>query len=167
MSKFTLEFYDDYNPKYKNYRAIFKRIYEKTMLTLGYDRSDYLLEVSIVDEEEIQTINREYRQKDKVTDVISFAFNDEVEGELKVKNAPLVHLGAIIICAPRAIEQASEYGHDERREFKFLFVHGLLHLLGYDHETAEEEKEMFSLQDKLIGKRGKNNEKRRINYPSA
>lgn len=154
MSKLTLEFYDDYSPKYQNYRAIFRRIFEKTMQELGYNSGDYLLEVSIVDESTIQSVNKDYRGKDRVTDVISFAFNDEVPGELPIKNAPLTHLGAILICAPRALSQADEYGHSPRREFKFLFVHGLLHLLGYDHETKEDEQIMFSLQDKIIGKRG-------------
>lgn len=156
MNKLNLEFYDDYRPLYGKYRPIFKRIYEKTLKLHGITKGGFLLEVSIVDEETIQNVNRDYRGKDKVTDVISFAFNDEVPGELQIIDAPLTHLGAILICAPRAIEQATEYGHDERREFKFLFVHGLLHLLGYDHETKEDEEVMFNLQDKIIGKRGKN-----------
>lgn len=155
MQKLTLEFYDDYAPNYQKYRAIFKRIFIKTLKLLDYTEVDYLLEVTIVDEETIQSINRDYRQIDRVTDVISFAFSDEVPGEVLVKDAPVTHLGAILICAPRAISQAEEFGHSIDREFKFLFVHGLLHLLGYDHETTEEEKEMFSLQDKIIGKRGK------------
>lgn len=156
MQKLTLEFYDDYAPTYTKYKAIFKRIFVKTLKLLDYTHHDYLLEVNIVDEETIRTINRDYRQKDYVTDVISFAFNDEVAGEVVIKDAPVTHLGTILICAPKAHSQANEYNHTVEREFKFLFTHGLLHLLGYDHESGEEEKVMFALQDKIIGKRGTN-----------
>lgn len=155
MQKLTLEFYDDFAPTYQKYRPIFKRIFNKTLKLLDYTEGDFLLEVTIVDEETIKRINYEYRGKDQVTDVISFAFGDEVAGEVIVKDAPLTHLGAILICAPRALGQAAEFGHSVEREFKFLFTHGLLHLLGYDHESEVEEVEMFSLQDKIIGKRGK------------
>ena len=62
-------------------------------------------------------------------------------------------LGTIIICGPVAERQAQEYNHSLKREMKFLFVHGLLHLLGYDHMNKEDEIEMFALQDKIIGKR--------------
>lgn len=156
MQKLTLEFYDHYAPTYQKYRAIFKRIFSKTLKLLDYTDKDYLVEVTIVDEETIQAVNRDYRQKDRVTDVISFAFSDEVAGEVLIKEAPLTHLGAILICAPKALSQAAEFNHSIEREFKFLFTHGLLHLLGYDHESSADEEIMFALQDKIIGKRGTN-----------
>lgn len=156
MRKETLEFDDHYKPLYKTYRAIYKRILTKTLDELGVKHGNFLVEVSIIDEESIQSINRDYRGKDSVTDVISFAFDDEVSGEVSVIDAPLRHLGSILICAPKAKSQALEYGHTEQREFKFLFVHGLLHLLGYDHDTPTKEEAMFTLQDKIIGKRGLN-----------
>jgi probable rRNA maturation factor len=110
-------------------------------------------EVSItyVSNERVQEINREYRQKDYPTDVISFAMEELGEGEVKVvgTDQPRI-LGDIIISIPKAKEQAEEYGHSFIRELGFLAVHGLLHLLGYDHETEEEEKEMFSLQRELL-----------------
>ncbi len=102
--------------------------------------------IIFVDNEEIQRINREARGIDRVTDVISFALEDgeETHDELRV-------LGDIYISIPKMQEQAKEYGHSEKRELSFLVVHGLLHLLGYDHtKSKEEEKIMFGLQDKIL-----------------
>ena len=106
-----------------------------------------IFSVIFVGNEEIQKINKEYRGLDKVTDVISFAFEDNSE---MVYNDIRV-LGDIYICIPRMIEQAKEYGHTEKRELSFLCCHGLLHLLGYDHvNSKEEEKVMFDLQERLL-----------------
>ncbi len=108
------------------------------------------LSIIFVDEAEIKRINKEYRGIDKVTDVISFAFED---------NATLVYnnirvLGDIYICIPRMFSQASEYGHSVKRELSFLTVHGLLHLLGYDHLTKEDEEKMFKLQELILNAEG-------------
>ena len=105
-----------------------------------------IFSIIFVDEKEIRKINKKYRNIDKITDVISFAFED---------NAKLVYndfrvLGDIYICIPRMIDQARDYGHSEKRELSFLTVHGLLHLLGYDHQTKGEEKEMFALQEFIL-----------------
>ncbi len=103
-----------------------------------------------VSEDKIRNINKMYRGIDKVTDVISFAFEDNkdlVYNDIRV-------LGDIYICIPRCIEQAEEYGHSMMRELAFLTVHGLLHLLGYDHMTKEEEKEMFHLQELILNEEG-------------
>ncbi len=103
-----------------------------------------------VGEEEIQRINREYRGIDKVTDVISFAFEDNLDlvyNDIRV-------LGDIYICIPRMISQAEEYGHSKKRELAFLTVHGLLHLLGYDHMKKEDEEVMFALQELILNEEG-------------
>lgn len=105
-----------------------------------------IFSIVFIDEKEIKRINKEYRNIDKVTDVISFAFED---------NAAMVYndfrvLGDIYICIPRMLEQAKEYGHSNKRELAFLTVHGLLHLLGYDHQQEDEEKEMFELQELIL-----------------
>ena len=106
-----------------------------------------MFSVIFVNEDTIQKINKECRNIDKVTDVISFAFED---------NAKMVYndirvLGDIYICIPKMINQAKEYGHSEKRELSFLALHGLLHLLGYDHvNSKEEEKIMFDLQERLL-----------------
>jgi probable rRNA maturation factor len=113
------------------------------------------LSITFVNNERIQEINREYRQKDKPTDVISFAMEELGEGEVEILgiNQPRI-LGDIIISVPKTKEQAEEYGHSFIRELGFLAVHGLLHLLGYDHETEEDEKLMFSLQRELLDEYG-------------
>jgi probable rRNA maturation factor len=107
--------------------------------------------VTFVSNERIQEINRDYRDKDSPTDVISFAMEELGEGEIKLigEDMPRV-LGDIIISVPKAREQAEEYGHSFMRELGFLAVHGFLHLLGYDHMTEEDEKEMFTLQKEIL-----------------
>ena len=116
-------------------------------IALDYEKvKDSYFSVIFVSDEEIQKINREYRGIDKVTDVISFAFldNESVYDPIKI-------LGDIYICIPKMIEQAKSYGHSEKRELSFLVVHGLLHLLGYDHtKSLEDEKIMFQKQDDIL-----------------
>jgi probable rRNA maturation factor len=114
---------------------------------------DHNAEVSItfVDNETIQEINREYRSIDKPTDVISFALEEMGENEVEIVGEDLPRvLGDIIISIPKAREQAEEYGHSFMRELGFLAVHGFLHLLGYDHETPEDEKKMFTRQEEIL-----------------
>lgn len=113
---------------------------------------DAELSISFVDEEEIQAINRDYRDKDKVTDVISFSLEED-EPEIEGLDMPRV-LGDIIICLEVAKEQAESYNHSLSRELGFLALHGFLHLLGYDHMTEEDEKEMFSRQDEILNEFG-------------
>lgn len=111
--------------------------------------------VTIVNNEEIQKINKEYRGKDYPTDVISFALEEDVEGEVEIIGADMPPvLGDIIISVDKAREQAEEYGHSLMRELGFLTVHGFLHLLGYDHMTEEEEKEMFTKQKEILNRYG-------------
>lgn len=102
--------------------------------------------IVFVDNEKIQFLNKNYRNIDRVTDVISFAFEDNA----KVVYNSMRFLGEIYICIPRMEEQAKEYGHSETRELAFLTVHGLLHLLGYDHMNEEDEKNMFALQEVIL-----------------
>lgn len=108
--------------------------------------------VTFVTNEEIQSINRDYRHIDKATDVISFALEETVEGETEIvgEDVPVV-LGDIIISIEKAKEQAEDYNHSFERELGFLAVHGFLHLLGYDHMTKEDEKEMFQKQEDILG----------------
>ncbi|KIN42973.1 MULTISPECIES: rRNA maturation RNase YbeY [Bacillus] len=107
--------------------------------------------VTIVSNDDIHQINKEYRGKDAPTDVISFALEEEGEGEIEIVGAEMPPvLGDIIISADRTREQAEEYNHSFKRELGFLAVHGFLHLLGYDHLTKEEEEEMFTKQKELL-----------------
>ena len=113
---------------------------------------DTELSITFVDKDEIQQINHMYRDKDKVTDVISFALEED-EPEISGLDMPRV-LGDIIICTDVAEEQASEYGHSFERELGFLALHGFLHLLGYDHMNEADEKEMFGRQDTILNAYG-------------
>lgn len=112
--------------------------------------------VTLVNNERIHELNREYRGVDRPTDVLSFAMNEPGEGEMEIyldesdmEEFPNM-LGDIIISLPKAQEQAEDFGHSLERELSFLAVHGFLHLLGYDHGTEEEEKEMFSRQEEVL-----------------
>ena len=105
-----------------------------------------LLNIVIVDNKRIQEINKEYRNKDAVTDVISFAF-EEVKD---VDYDDVRFLGEIYISYERCKEQASEFGHSVKREFCYLAVHGLLHLLGYDHIKEEDKKVMRALEEEIL-----------------
>ncbi|MDO4813837.1 MAG: rRNA maturation RNase YbeY [Gemella sp.] len=117
----------------------------------GVEKENTEFSLSFVDEKEIHDINKEYRGIDRPTDVISFALNDDVEGELEIIGGEdMNYIGDIIICTNIAEEQAKEYGHSYERELGFLAVHGFLHLLGYDHMTEEEEKVMFGKQNQIL-----------------
>ena len=138
-NEFTIEdnnLYDNYDYLYNVLNATLK--HEKV--------KNAIFSIIFVEDDEIHRINREYRKVDRVTDVISFAFEDNEEmmyNDIRV-------LGDIYICIPQMKRQAINYGHSEKRELSFLAVHGLLHLLGYDHMTKEEEKEMFGLQELIL-----------------
>ena len=130
-----------------NYEQDFTAIIEQALKTLGIE-DDVEVSCVLVDDERIHEINREYRHIDRSTDVISFAMEDN--DQFYVEGMPRT-LGDIFISVDHAKKQAEEYGHSLRREMCFLFTHGILHLLGYDHMTDEQEKEMFGLQDKILG----------------
>lgn len=106
--------------------------------------------VILVSEDKIHEINKEYRGIDRPTDVISFALEDNKD--IEYDNYRL--LGDIYICDKKVLDQAKEYGHSVKRELSFLAVHGLLHLLGYDHMKPEDEKVMFGLQEEILDKYG-------------
>ena len=112
--------------------------------------AEYIIEVNLVSDDEIQAINKAYRGKDAPTDVISFAFLDSIETEVAIKGDVPRLLGEIMISYETAERQATKYGHSMQREMKFLFAHGILHLLGYNHETIDQEKVMFALQDQIL-----------------
>lgn len=112
--------------------------------------------VSFVDNDRIHELNREFRGVDRPTDVLSFAMNEQGEDELDIyvdeaemDDFPNM-LGDIVISIPKAQEQAGDYGHSFEREVGFLAVHGFLHLIGYDHMTQADEKEMFSRQEEIL-----------------
>jgi probable rRNA maturation factor len=132
--------------------------------------TDGTVTLTLTDDEGIRELNRQYRGLDKPTDVLSFSliegeepdikYNDEYEAsedgseewkdEEKAGNPFSDLLGDIVISVPRAQAQAEEYGHSFERELGFLFVHGFLHLLGYDHGDEEQEREMFAKQEEVL-----------------
>lgn len=146
--------------------GFFKRHYITKVLEAALDylsQPSEQLEVSVsfVGEDEIRELNKEYRNNDNVTDVLSFpAVENPDRGVINVEEHAadlnpetwLLNLGDIIICLPRAKAQAKEYGHSLKREVAFLALHSMLHLLGYDHMNAEDEQQMTSLQKQILDK---------------
>lgn len=110
--------------------------------------------ITIVGEKQIRSLNSEYRNVDRVTDVLSFPLleNCELCGQEMQDEKVLTDLGDIVICKKRAISQAKTYGHSIQREICFLALHGFLHVLGFDHIKKEDENVMFPLQDKILKK---------------
>ncbi|CCQ96070.1 putative rRNA maturation factor [[Clostridium] ultunense Esp] len=100
------------------------------------------LSILFCDDERIHELNRLYRNVDRPTDVLSFPLDEE---EL---------LGDVVVSIPQAKRQAEAYGHSFRRELYFLIVHGFYHLLGYDHDTPENERVMFTKQEEVLRKHG-------------
>ncbi|MBR5754500.1 MAG: rRNA maturation RNase YbeY [Erysipelotrichaceae bacterium] len=136
--------------KYSDLDRYFKDLnsyYKRTLEVLEVE-DEYNVSLIICGPITIRRINREYRNIDSVTDVISFALLDDDED---IEYDEGIELGDIFINRNRVHSQAKEYGHSIKREFIFLFVHGLLHLFGYDHMNVEDEKKMFALQDEIIG----------------
>lgn len=121
--------------------------------------------LTFVDDEQIHELNRDYRGIDRPTDVLSFAMNDTIDDELEIvyaleegeemEEVPEV-LGDIIISVSRAKLQSEEFGHSLEREIGFLFVHGFLHLLGYDHQDQAAEDEMMGKQEAVLVQVGLN-----------
>ena len=134
---------------YEQYEEVYLDLLNKTISYLDIKCSP-IVSVSIVDKDLIHNINRDYRHIDKETDVISFAFLDNEDRTSILNKEGEVVLGDIYICLDVANEHAKEYGHPLDRELRFLFIHGLLHLLGYDHMSKEDEEIMFPLQEKIL-----------------
>ena len=105
--------------------------------------------VTFVDDDAIQALNREYRNIDAPTDVLSFPQDDD--GGFEVPEGMPEILGDIVISLPRAREQALEYGHDINREVVYLAIHGFLHLLGYDHHSTAEQAVMREREETVLG----------------
>jgi probable rRNA maturation factor len=105
---------------------------------------------------QIRTLNREHRGIDEVTDVLSFPQQGGAmaEGAGDGGSGPPLLLGDIVICPERARSQAEEYGHGEEREFVYLFVHGLLHLLGFDHGSDAERAAMREAEERIMREAG-------------
>ncbi len=129
------------------FKKDFELILERTCHILNKE-GDWTLSVIYVTPEQIHEINRDYRNVDRPTDVISFAIQDDMDDAFLEESQ--YELGDIFMNVQAIRDQAKSYGHSIRREACFLFCHGLLHLMGYDHMEPEEEKIMFNLQDVIL-----------------
>lgn len=149
-----IDMFDETNTVSQEHQSLVKDLigFASTFLDLPAHSE---LSITFVDDKRIQEINREYRNKDQATDVISFALNDEGENDMPINLASLgeefpYNLGDIIISVDKTAEQAKTYQHSFERELGFLALHGFLHLNGYDHMEPEEEQEMFGLQKEIL-----------------
>ena len=126
--------------KYKVGFSLKGLIKKAVLATLKYENfnSDSEVSITFTDNEGIRELNREYREKDRATDVLSFPMYDMRNGDMPEEGYP-AELGDIVLSLERAQEQAEEFGHSFKREVAFLTVHSTLHLLGYDHELSDED----------------------------
>lgn len=131
----------------ENTLALINKCIEKTISIENFT-NDVEISLSIVDNKTIKHLNYEYRNINKETDVLSFPLIDDFNNINNTKYP--IALGDIIISVDKAIHQAKQYGHSLQRELCFLTVHSMLHLLGYDHITEEEEEVMFEKQDVIL-----------------
>ena len=139
-----------------------KRLLTGALKYLGQPHNDIEMSVSFVSREEIRELNRDIRNVDAVTDVLSFPTVDNPERKTLNFSAfaldsinpetGKLNIGDVIICLDVAKEQAYSYGHSLKRELCFLALHGMLHLLGYDHMKKKKKKQMFALQDEILAK---------------
>lgn len=135
--------------------ALIGQVVEKVLICEECEE-DYEVSISLVDNEEMRSLNKEYRGIDRETDVLSFPMLEFTEEELEEEEEDAeyideeIPLGDIVISMEKTLDQSREYGHSFNRELAFLLVHGMLHLLGYDHEDEKGEKEMFSRQESIL-----------------
>lgn len=135
----------------KNYEPLFRFYLDLVLKTLKIDCEDLFLSLSIIDDTLMHTLNLSYRKVDRSTDVLSFAFLEDEKINFQDK---MLDLGEIYISLAKCEEQAPTYNLTLEEELAYLFIHGLLHLLGYDHDTLEKKQTMFALQDEIF-KKGK------------
>ncbi len=157
MTALDIALYDETDRIEQKHLDLIEQLIIATAKELALE-DNFEVSITIVDDNRIHEINRDYRSIDRPTDVISFALEDDDEDfslffdedtdEDEIELPRL--LGDIFISIDKTKEQADDYGHSFERELGFLTVHGFLHLNGYDHQTEDEEKEMFGLQEKIL-----------------
>lgn len=131
-----------------------RRVTQRALEVAGADLGDDVeVSITLVDDATIHELNREHRGVDRPTDVLSFSQLEGEELASPPEGEPLL-LGDIVISLERCQEQAADYGHSYERELGFLVAHGMLHLLGYDHQTPEEEATMMATTEEILGELG-------------
>ena len=137
----------------KSWEDIVKKVFEECFKVEGLQYSKLYITVTFTNPENIQRINKEYRNIDKPTDVLSFPMFEKEELDKKVQEKDFSYqdiLGDIVISIPKVQEQAKEYGHSFERELAYMLVHGFYHLMGYDHIEEEDKKEMRTKEENIL-----------------
>lgn len=137
----------------EEYINTIKKVLEQCFKEEKIENSKLYVTITLTDEENIKKINKEYRNIDKATDVLSFPMFEKDELVQKIKEKSFEHedvLGDIVISIPKVEEQAKEYGHSFERELSYMVVHGFYHLMGYDHIKEEDKKEMRPKEEKIL-----------------
>ena len=132
---------------------IVKKVFHKCFEEEGLIDSKLYIAVTFTNPENIQSINKEYRNIDRPTDVLSFPMFEKEELDTKIQEKNFSYqdiLGDIVISIPKVEEQAKEYGHSFERELSYMLVHGFYHLMGYDHIEEEDKKEMRTKEEKIL-----------------
>ena len=138
----------------KEYEEIISKVINECFSNEGLDKSKLYISITLTIPENIQKINKKYRNIDKSTDVLSFPmFEKEEIREMLMNNYQIEDvLGDIIISIPKVKKQAIEYGHSFERELSYMVVHGFYHIMGYDHMKEEDKKEMRKKEDEILNK---------------
>ena len=139
--------------KNKEYEKVIERVLTKCFEEEKLQNSKLYITVTLTTKENIKEINKEYRNIDRATDVLSFPMFEKDELEEKIKNNDFDHedvLGDLVISIEKVKEQAEEYGHSFERELSYMLVHGFYHLMGYDHIKEEDKKKMRPKEEKIL-----------------
>ena len=152
---YQLEYLDlESNDKYKE---IIKRVIEQCFKEEKIEKSKLYISITLTNPEHIHEINKQYRNVDRTTDVLSFPMFEKKEIDEKIKNNDFEHedvLGDIVISIEKVEEQAKEYGHSFEREFAYMLVHGFYHLMGYDHIEDDDKVIMRKKEESALSKIG-------------
>lgn len=152
---YQLEYLDlESNDRYKE---IIKRVIEQCFKEEKIEKSKLYISITLTNPEHIHEINKQYRNVDRATDVLSFPMFEKKEIDEKIKNNDFEHedvLGDIVISIEKVEEQAKEYGHSFEREFAYMLVHGFYHLMGYDHIEDDDKVIMRKKEEIVLNKLG-------------
>ena len=135
------------------YEAIVKKVFDKCFEEENLQNSKLYITVTFTNSENIRKINKQYRNIDKATDVLSFPLYEKQELDKKIEQQEFLHedvLGDVVISIEKVEEQAKEYGHSFERELSYMVVHGFYHLMGYDHIEKEDKKKMREKEEKIL-----------------
>ena len=139
------------------YEEIIKKVVEQCFKEEKLEQSKLYVSITLTTPDNIHKINKQYRDVDRETDVLSFPMYEREEIDKKIENQDFEHedvLGDIIISIERVKEQAKEYGHSFEREFAYMLVHGFYHLMGYDHIKEEDKVKMRPKEETVLNKLG-------------